>query len=198
MSLSIHAVVAMLVVSFASVASAAELVLKPTELILVDGRKVQGQLACELEDRLVLYSPNLGTLGSFRKEFVASYTNGWQTVKLSEPRALTPEELNIKLDWKGWPDAAPSQGPKPAYTTQKWGAPKRLLVWNTLKQQPKTGKKLVSGQHVIECVLGNGKDAANWLVFGAPPEAANTVDMDEAELAWHYPDGPQSLPPELT
>jgi len=37
-----------------------------------------------------------------------------------------------------------------------------------------------------------------WLVFGAPPEAANTVDMSEAELAWHYPDGPQSLPPELT
>jgi len=152
-------------------ASALPLSLESTELTLVDGRKVQGQLACELEDRLVLYSPSGGTLASFRKEFVASYTNGGQKVKLSEPRALTPEELNIKLNWKGWPDAAPGQGPKPAYTTQKWSAPKRLLVWNTLKQQSKTGKILVSGQNSVACVFGDGDDATNWLVFGAPLEA---------------------------
>ncbi len=37
-----------------------------------------------------------------------------------------------------------------------------------------------------------------WLVVGAPPEAANTLEMTEAELAWLYPDGPKAMPPELS
>lgn len=36
-----------------------------------------------------------------------------------------------------------------------------------------------------------------WLVFGAPPEAANTLDMSEELLAWMYPEGPRALPDEL-
>lgn len=36
-----------------------------------------------------------------------------------------------------------------------------------------------------------------WLVFGAPPEAANTLEMSEETLRALYPDGPQALPPEL-
>jgi hypothetical protein len=36
-----------------------------------------------------------------------------------------------------------------------------------------------------------------WLVVGAPPEGANTLEMTEAELATLYPDDPKSLPPEL-
>ena len=36
-----------------------------------------------------------------------------------------------------------------------------------------------------------------WLVVGAPPEPANTLEMTEDELAWTYPDGPKALPPEL-
>lgn len=36
-----------------------------------------------------------------------------------------------------------------------------------------------------------------WLVFGAPPEAANTLEMSEEQLARLYPDGPKALPPEL-
>jgi len=36
-----------------------------------------------------------------------------------------------------------------------------------------------------------------WLVFGAPPELANTVEMSEEDLAWLYPDGPKAMPPEL-
>ncbi len=44
----------------------------------------------------------------------------------------------------------------------------------------------------------NDTDAAQlWLVVGAPQEAANTLEMTEAELAWMYPDGPKALPPEL-
>lgn len=36
-----------------------------------------------------------------------------------------------------------------------------------------------------------------WLVVGAPPEAANTLEMSERQLRELYPDGPQALPPEL-
>jgi uncharacterized cupin superfamily protein len=36
-----------------------------------------------------------------------------------------------------------------------------------------------------------------WLVVGAPPEPANTLEMTDEDLAWVYPDGPRALPPEL-
>ncbi len=36
-----------------------------------------------------------------------------------------------------------------------------------------------------------------WLVVGAPPEAANTLEMTPEQLAQLYPDGPRALPPEL-
>jgi uncharacterized cupin superfamily protein len=38
---------------------------------------------------------------------------------------------------------------------------------------------------------------ALWLVVGAPPEPANTLEMTPEELAYLYPDGPKALPPEL-
>ena len=44
----------------------------------------------------------------------------------------------------------------------------------------------------------NDTDAdALWLVVGAPPEAANTLEMTPELLQWMYPDGPKALPPEL-
>jgi mannose-6-phosphate isomerase-like protein (cupin superfamily) len=39
---------------------------------------------------------------------------------------------------------------------------------------------------------------ALWLVVGAPPELANTLEMTPEQLAWTYPDGPRAMPPELT
>lgn len=46
--------------------------------------------------------------------------------------------------------------------------------------------------------LFNDTDAdALWLVAGAPPEAANTLEMTEQQLRFLYPDGPKALPPEL-
>lgn len=36
-----------------------------------------------------------------------------------------------------------------------------------------------------------------WLVTGAPPEAANTLEMSEEQLQALYPDGPKAMPPEL-
>jgi quercetin dioxygenase-like cupin family protein len=44
----------------------------------------------------------------------------------------------------------------------------------------------------------NDTDAEQlWLIFGAPPEAANTLELTPDQLAWLYPDGPRALPPEL-
>jgi uncharacterized cupin superfamily protein len=44
----------------------------------------------------------------------------------------------------------------------------------------------------------NDTDAdALWLVVGAPPENANTLEMTPERLAYMYPDGPKALPPEL-
>ena len=36
-----------------------------------------------------------------------------------------------------------------------------------------------------------------WLVVGAPPEPASTLEMTEEDLRFIYPDGPTALPPEL-
>ncbi len=36
-----------------------------------------------------------------------------------------------------------------------------------------------------------------WLVVGAPPEPANTLEMAPEDLGWLYPDGPKARPPEL-
>lgn len=46
--------------------------------------------------------------------------------------------------------------------------------------------------------LFNDTDADQlWLVAGAPPELANTLEMNEEQLRALYPDGPKALPPEL-
>ena len=46
--------------------------------------------------------------------------------------------------------------------------------------------------------LFNDTDADQlWLVVGAPPEPANTLEMSEEMLRQLYPDGPKALPPEL-
>ena len=36
-----------------------------------------------------------------------------------------------------------------------------------------------------------------WLVVGAPPGPANTLEMSAEQLRALYPDGPKALPPEL-
>jgi uncharacterized cupin superfamily protein len=46
-------------------------------------------------------------------------------------------------------------------------------------------------------VLNDTEADALWLVTGAPPEAANTLEMTPELLQWMYPDGPKALPPEL-
>lgn len=46
-------------------------------------------------------------------------------------------------------------------------------------------------------IFNDTEDEAVWLVVGAPPEAANTLEMSEEQLQALYPAGPRALPPEL-
>jgi quercetin dioxygenase-like cupin family protein len=49
----------------------------------------------------------------------------------------------------------------------------------------------------VRQVFNDTDGDALWLVVGAPPEAANTLEMTPEQLATLYPDGPKALPPEL-
>jgi quercetin dioxygenase-like cupin family protein len=50
----------------------------------------------------------------------------------------------------------------------------------------------------VRQVFNDTEADALWLVVGAPPEAANTLEMTPERLAQMYPDGPKALPPELS
>jgi quercetin dioxygenase-like cupin family protein len=49
----------------------------------------------------------------------------------------------------------------------------------------------------VRQVFNDTDSDALWLVVGAPPEGANTLEMTEEELEFRYPDGPKAMPPEL-
>ncbi len=51
--------------------------------------------------------------------------------------------------------------------------------------------------HTVRQVFNDTDAEALWLVVGAPPEAANTLEMSAAQLRQLYPEGPRALPPEL-
>ena len=57
---------------------------------------------------------------------------------------------------------------------------------------------LVIEPGTVRQVFNDTDGDALWLVAGAPPEAANTLEMTPEQLAHLYPDGPKALPPELT
>ncbi len=50
----------------------------------------------------------------------------------------------------------------------------------------------------VRQVFNDTSDEALWLVVGTPAEPANTLEMTDEQLATLYPDGPKSLPPELS
>lgn len=55
---------------------------------------------------------------------------------------------------------------------------------------------LVEPESLRQLFNDTGEDQL-WFAAGAPPELANTVEMSPEDLAWHYPDGPRAMPPEL-
>ena len=56
---------------------------------------------------------------------------------------------------------------------------------------------LLIGPEEIRQLFNDTETDQLWLVVGAPPEPANTLEMTAEQLAWIYPDGPKALPPEV-
>ena len=73
----------------------------------------------------------------------------------------------------------------------------RIRVDDDLLELPRMSALYVSPESVRQVFNDTDADAL-WLVFGAPPEAANTLEMSEETIAHMYPDGLKALPPELT
>jgi quercetin dioxygenase-like cupin family protein len=72
----------------------------------------------------------------------------------------------------------------------------RIRVDGELHTLEPLGAVLVTPDAVRQ--LFNDTDAEQlWLVAGAPPEPANTLEMTAEQVARLYPDGPRALPPEL-
>ena len=70
----------------------------------------------------------------------------------------------------------------------------RLRVGNELLTLPPLSAVLVDAETVRQPFNDTGSDQL-WLVVGAPPEPANTLEMSSSELGWLYPDGPKAMPP---
>jgi hypothetical protein len=72
----------------------------------------------------------------------------------------------------------------------------RIRVGEALHTLERLSSLLVEAAEVRQ--LFNDTDADQlWLVVGAPPEAASTLEMTPEDLERLYPDGPKALPPEL-
>ncbi len=72
----------------------------------------------------------------------------------------------------------------------------RIRVDQDLHTVQPLSSVLVEPEHVRQ-VFNDTEADQLWLVVGAPPEPANTLEMTDETLAWIYPDGPTALPPEL-
>lgn len=72
----------------------------------------------------------------------------------------------------------------------------RLRVDDELLTLAPLSAVLVEPESVRQVFNDTDADAL-WLVVGAPPEPANTLEMTPETLAKLYPDGPKALPPEL-
>jgi quercetin dioxygenase-like cupin family protein len=57
---------------------------------------------------------------------------------------------------------------------------------------------LLVGPESVRQLFNDSEAEQLWLVVGAPPELANTLEMSKEQLGRLYPDGPQALPPELS
>jgi uncharacterized cupin superfamily protein len=97
-------------------------------------------------------------------------------------------------------------GPGQASTKHRHRSQEELYVLLEGKGRVRVGDELLTLEPLSAVAiepgtvrqLFNDTDADQlWLVVGAPPEFANTLEMSEEDLAWMYPDGPKALPPEL-
>ena len=73
----------------------------------------------------------------------------------------------------------------------------RVRVDDQLLTLDRLSTLLVEPESVRQVFNDTDADAL-WLVVGAPPEAASTLEMTPELMAELYPDGPKALPPELS
>lgn len=59
------------------------------------------------------------------------------------------------------------------------------------------GSALLADPEPVRQVFNDTDADQLWLIVGAPPEPANTLEMTPEDLAFIYPDGPRAMPPEL-
>ena len=126
--------------------------LKPCMIELIDGTEVEGKLAVqfEMDAHLIVYSPRLATVRSFLRDHVHALTVDGEREKLNPKRELTEEDRKL-LGQVEWPDEPPAEGPRPAYTTETWEKPKRLMVWAKPGRTGRFGQPgnwLVNGERV--------------------------------------------------
>jgi uncharacterized cupin superfamily protein len=72
----------------------------------------------------------------------------------------------------------------------------RIRVGEELHTLDPLGSLLVEPTEIRQLFNDTEADQV-WLVVGAPPEPASTLEMTPEDLDWLYPDGPKALPPEL-
>jgi uncharacterized cupin superfamily protein len=72
----------------------------------------------------------------------------------------------------------------------------RMRIDDQLLTLPQLSSVLVETEHVRQVFNDTDREVL-WLVVGAPPEPANTLEMTPDDLAYYYPDGPKAMPPEL-
>jgi uncharacterized cupin superfamily protein len=73
----------------------------------------------------------------------------------------------------------------------------RIRIDDDLLELPRMSAIYVAPESVRQ-VFNDTEADVLWLIFGTPPEAANTLEMTEETIALLYPDGPKALPPELS
>jgi uncharacterized cupin superfamily protein len=72
----------------------------------------------------------------------------------------------------------------------------RMRIEDEVLTLPPLSSVLVETEHVRQVFNDTDREAL-WLVVGAPPEPANTLEMTPDDLAFSYPEGPKAMPPEL-
>ena len=158
--------------AFAAGAAADELQLEPCTIELVDGTEIEGKLAVQFDmpEHLIVYSPRLATVRSFLKKHVHAVTVDGMRETLNPKRELTESDEYL-LGRVQWPDAPREKGRTPDYATEKWGPPKRLMVWKT----PGRSGMLTA--------------ADNWLIVEAggkvKPDADSVEDGKLKDSWWH-------------
>lgn len=159
-TIAVLAIGAIAVLSSAFGEAAPELQLESCTIELVDGATLKGELATQFDmpDHLIVYSPRLATVRSILKEHVHALTVDGKRRQLNEKRESTESEHEL-LNFVDWPDAPPKEGFKPAYTTENWEKPRRLLVW------AKPGKS------------GRFGEPGNWLMNGRPAISLGSTEV---------------------